>query len=663
MSAGMYILLAAWLFAVGACVGSFLNVLIYRLPLGMNIAYPGSRCPRCRAAIAGRDNIPVISWLALKGRCRHCQATISPRYPLIEAMMGLLFLLLAVAEVFSRGANLPRGEATQYYFGLSPHLWGMYSLHLGLLCLLIAAAGMAVDRARMPWRVALAAIGVALAATTLWPGLRPVAAAPLAMAPVWQLRLGEGLVGALVGGLLGGCTFAIEPKHRPSGVWEDAFGWLPPGVWQLALCGAVLGWQSAPLLGLGAAALFLVVSVVSPPGKGRGLHSWPACLALCIVVFLLVWGKLDNWQPWLVRAADWPLIAASGAGMLTFSLAAGAVRRSGAAPAIEIEEESAPLAPPSYDPSATERRPTTDEGEGLAPSFAVGTPVGQAAQMDPGARERLEAILSSPSYRLAQLDRDFLQRDELRPVRLQLELLKTELAFRDATVKSTIVAFGGTQIVEQPLAQQRLAEAEAALAQKPDDPLLAREVERRRRLLEKSSYYDQARQFARLAASEGQLEGHGEFVIVTGGGPGLMEAANRGAFDAGEKSAGLNIVLPAEQAPNPYITPELCFQFHYFALRKMHFLMRAKALIVFPGGYGTIDELFDALTLRQTRRMQAIPIILFGRAYWEKVIGFQFLADEGVIADEHLNLFRYADTPEEAWRIIVEFHTFPSVHS
>lgn len=145
-------------------------------------------------------------------------------------------------------------------------------------------------------------------------------------------------------------------------------------------------------------------------------------------------------------------------------------------------------------------------------------------------------------------------------------------------------------------------------------------------------------------------------MITTGGGPGVMEAANRGAYDVGAKSIGLNITLPHEQTPNPYITPELCFQFRYFALRKMHFLLRAKALVVFPGGFGTLDELFDALTLRQTQRMQAIPIILFGKEYWRRVIDFQFLADEGVIADEHLDLIDFAETPEEAWEIITKFH-------
>lgn len=269
---------------------------------------------------------------------------------------------------------------------------------------------------------------------------------------------------------------------------------------------------------------------------------------------------------------------------------------------------------------------------------------------------RLAAIESSPSYKLAELDTGFLQRAELRPVRMQLELLKPEMTFVEQQVHSTIVAFGGTQIVERAAAEQRLEAARHTLSQSPADPARRRDVERAERILAKSHFYDRAREFGRLVSSVCQLDGKCDYVIVTGGGPGVMEAANRGADDAGAKSIGLNIILPAEQRPNPYITPQLCFQFHYFALRKFHFLLRAKALVVFPGGFGTIDELFDALTLRQTRRMQEIPIILFGRDYWQRVIDFQFLADEGVIQDEHLQLIDYAETPEEAWDKIVRFH-------
>lgn len=276
--------------------------------------------------------------------------------------------------------------------------------------------------------------------------------------------------------------------------------------------------------------------------------------------------------------------------------------------------------------------------------------------MTPDAEKRLEAILQSPSYRLAELDTAFLQRTELRPVRMQLELLKPEMSFLAHKIRSTVVVFGGTQIVEREVAERRLEAARATLAESPANVLGEREVARAERILEKGKYYDAAREFSRLVSTISQSDNQCEYVVITGGGPGIMEAANRGAFDAGAKSIGLNITLPAEQVPNSYITPELCFQFHYFAMRKLHFLMRAKALVIFPGGFGTLDELFDALTLRQTQRMQQIPVILFGRAYWDRVIDFQFLADEGVIADEHLALIDYAETPQQAWDIILRFH-------
>lgn len=277
--------------------------------------------------------------------------------------------------------------------------------------------------------------------------------------------------------------------------------------------------------------------------------------------------------------------------------------------------------------------------------------------LPPHVQANLNAILASPSYVLAEQDVAFLARPELRPVRMQLELLKPEMAFREQGVHSTIVLFGGTQVVERPEAERRLAAARARLADHPDAPAARRAVARAERILAKCRFYDEAREFARLVSAACQKEGElADYVIVTGGGPGIMEAGNRGAFDAGAKSIGLNITLPAEQRPNPYITPELCFQFHYFALRKLHFLLRARALVIFPGGFGTLDELTDALTLRQTRRMQAIPIVLYGREYWQRAIDFQFLADEGVIADADLDLITYAETPQEAWDAILRFH-------
>jgi uncharacterized protein (TIGR00730 family) len=271
-------------------------------------------------------------------------------------------------------------------------------------------------------------------------------------------------------------------------------------------------------------------------------------------------------------------------------------------------------------------------------------------------KHNIEKIVLSPSYRLAYKDADFLGSPKLRAARMELELLKPELAFEELGVDSTIVVFGSTRIVEPAEARKKLERAQARVADTPNDPRRRRALARAERIAANARYYDVAREFAGLVSSQCQRPKQREYVIVTGGGPGIMEAANRGAFDNGAKSVGLNIHLPHEQQPNPFIAPELCFQFHYFAMRKMHFLLRAKGLVVFPGGYGTIDELFEVLTLRQSGRMQYIPVIIFGREYWEKAVNFQFLADEGTIDDENLDLFRYADTAEEAWQIIQQFH-------
>jgi len=276
-------------------------------------------------------------------------------------------------------------------------------------------------------------------------------------------------------------------------------------------------------------------------------------------------------------------------------------------------------------------------------------------QNDPTEINR-QAILNSPSYRLAEYDFDFLKRDEIRPVRMHLELLKTETLLRDHQVTSTVVVFGSARIVPQEEAEARLREAEAIAKKKPGDARAQRVLARAERVLAKSRFYDEARQFGRLVSTMCNVEGRCDLVVATGGGPGIMEAANRGAFDVGAKSIGLNIDLPHEQEPNPYITPELCFQFHYFAIRKFHFILRAKALVVFPGGYGTLDELFDTLCLRQTNRMQAIPIILYGREYWQSILNFAKMADEGVIDDDDLELFSYAESPDEAWKFIADFH-------
>ena len=253
------------------------------------------------------------------------------------------------------------------------------------------------------------------------------------------------------------------------------------------------------------------------------------------------------------------------------------------------------------------------------------------------------------SYRLAFTDERFLLREDLRPVRMQLELLKPELILQEERIVATIVMFGSARLVPMDVAEERLSKAKSG----NDQPAIARA----RMALHMSRYYEEARQLSSLitAASKKLDE---KIVVVTGGGPGIMEAGNRGASEAGGPSIGLNIVLPHEQEPNAYITPRLCFQFHYFALRKMHFLMRSVALVCFPGGFGTLDELFETMTLVQTGKSRARPILLFGRAFWEKLISFQHLVDCGMISPEDLGLFHFVETAEEAWERLAEHYGF-----
>jgi uncharacterized protein (TIGR00730 family) len=246
---------------------------------------------------------------------------------------------------------------------------------------------------------------------------------------------------------------------------------------------------------------------------------------------------------------------------------------------------------------------------------------------------------SSAAYRLAFADDDFMTRRELRPVRLQLELLKTEMILTETGIVSTVVLFGGARIPEP-----------------GKEAWAAKNKGQRKRLEENSRYYDEARRFARLCSEYSAQTNFREFVITTGGGPGVMEAGNRGAHEVGAPTIGLNIVLPHEQAPNEYVTPDLSFNFHYFAIRKMHFLMRAKAVAAFPGGFGTLDELFECLTLMQTGRMKKMPVLLFGREFWSRIINFEALAEEGVISPEDVHMVTFVDTAEDAWRVIADFY-------
>ena len=247
----------------------------------------------------------------------------------------------------------------------------------------------------------------------------------------------------------------------------------------------------------------------------------------------------------------------------------------------------------------------------------------------------------APAYRLAFDDKDFLTSEELRPIRLQLELLKPELMLAEAGIESTVVLFGGARIPE------------------PGGEAWAAKNEIQKKNLEANSkFYEEAREFARISSRYSETTNYKEMVVVTGGGPGVMEAGNRGAQDVGAPSIGLNIVLPHEQAPNEYVTPELCFNFHYFAIRKMHFLMRAKAIAVFPGGFGTMDEMFETLTLIQTDRMAPVPFLLFGKDFWGKVINLEELANQGTISPDDINLFHIVDSAKEGWEIIEKYHGF-----
>ncbi|HUX31623.1 MAG TPA: TIGR00730 family Rossman fold protein [Thiobacillus sp.] len=268
----------------------------------------------------------------------------------------------------------------------------------------------------------------------------------------------------------------------------------------------------------------------------------------------------------------------------------------------------------------------------------------------------VRAINESPSYRLAYEDPDFLTSDDLRPVRLQLELLKPERYLRQHNIHSTIVVFGSARLQSPAQAQAQLKALEQGAGGQSGDPALQAEIARARKQLEYARYYDEARRFADIVSRRFQQQQRRDFVVVTGGGPGIMEAANRGAYEAGAHSIGLNITLPHEQAPNPFISPELCFQFRYFGLRKMHFLLRAKALVAFPGGYGTLDELFETLTLVQTGKVDRMPIVLVGERFWRRAIDFEFLVEEGLISRHDLDLFTIVDIADDAVAVLQDFY-------
>jgi uncharacterized protein (TIGR00730 family) len=275
---------------------------------------------------------------------------------------------------------------------------------------------------------------------------------------------------------------------------------------------------------------------------------------------------------------------------------------------------------------------------------------------DPDAPRRVQAIVESPSYRQADRDVEFLNIDETRGVRLEIDYLKAELLLERHGIEHTIVVYGSTRVREPVAAERRVQALRAQLEADPDNAEVRQRVVVAERVLAKSHYYDTARELGRLVGSAGTGPRDCRVMVMTGGGPGMMEAANRGAFEAGAKSIGLNITLPHEQYPNPYITPDLCFSFHYFALRKLHFLLRARALVAFPGGFGTLDELFETLTLIQTRKIRPVPVVLVGEEYWRRAFDVDFLVDEGVIDSEDRELFWYAESAREIWDGILRWH-------
>ena len=278
------------------------------------------------------------------------------------------------------------------------------------------------------------------------------------------------------------------------------------------------------------------------------------------------------------------------------------------------------------------------------------------AQEDPDAPARVQTLIDSTVYREAENDPDFLTLPEARAPRLALDYLKAEILLNRHNIHRTIVVFGSTRIPGPQSAKRQGGALAEAAARDPGNAGLARDLAIAERRLANSRFYSVARDLGRLVGAVDTTGNDDRLVVMTGGGPGIMEAANRGAFEKGAETVGLNITLPHEQYPNPYITPELCFRFHYFALRKLHFLMRARALVAFPGGYGTLDELFETLTLVQTRKIAPLPVVLVGEDYWRRLVDFDFLVAEGTIDPEDTELFVFAETAESIWRHILDWH-------
>jgi len=281
----------------------------------------------------------------------------------------------------------------------------------------------------------------------------------------------------------------------------------------------------------------------------------------------------------------------------------------------------------------------------------------KSTKEDPQCDQLIKTLMESPSYRLAEEDIDFLKSPEVRPARLHLEYLKAETIMKKMGVKQTIVVFGGARIKDPKAAHKKLKKIKHRIKKEPGNTALPRELEEAKRMVRLSAFYEDARKLGRRVGNAGDGPQDNRVIMMTGGGPGIMEAANRGAYDVGAKSIGLNIQLPFEQYPNPYICPELCFQFHYFAIRKMHFLKRAHALVAYPGGFGTLDELFELLTLIQTGKTPEMPVVLVGKKYWDRLLDWDLLVEWKTIAPEDLKLFKVVKDADEAWDYIIRWHT------
>ena len=615
-------------FMISSIIGSYLNVVIHRLPAGLSVAFPGSRCPWCQKPIRAFDNIPIFSWFFLFGRCRNCKTGISFRYPLIEATVAFTLTWLFVRTVIGQGKHLPFAQHLSTVPTSDLRIWLLFAIHGLLWCTLISWAMTRFDGSRVTFRLFRPAILLVFAGLVMcsWGPAIPNSFESIDL-PV--------VAPAIVGGLLGAIFGCVAQFSDRTGT-KDQFAWLTMG-----LVGLCLGTTAIISIAMVASLLAVCLAMSGLVNKRLGRFDWSIVISALVPIYL-GFGSLIQSQ--LNRVGVGPGVQQPNLAYLIFAIVIGAI-------ALIVANRIRCTLWREESDNSKSWTSTESNWPRRAPQTSL-----ERQNVTPDLQENLKRIVESPTYRLAEKDIEFIKRPELRPLRVQLELAKPEMILNEQGVTSTIVAFGGTQVVDQEEAEKRLADAKAAAEKSPNDKELAREVLRSERRLAKSRFYEDAREFARLVSSTCQTDGKCEYVVITGGGPGIMEAGNRGAYEAGAKSIGLNITLPDEQHPNPYITPELCFQFHYFALRKMHFLLRAKALIVFPGGFGTLDELFCALTLRQTGRMQAIPIILYGREYWENVIDFQFLADEGVIADHHMDLIDFAETPQQAWDIITKFH-------